>query len=258
MYSKKELQEQIKLLGIKPNDTLLIHSSMKAIGEVEGGAETVLDVFSEYLEDEGLMILPTHTWAQMNDEYNVFNPEIEPSCVGLLTNLFRKRAGVIRSLHPTHSLAAKGKGAKNFTNGEEQFNTPCNRNGCYGKLYDRKAKILLIGCSYNRNTFLHGVEEWNNIEIRIASWQKKLKIVMLDGSTLLRPMHPHNSPGYDVADNYCKMDPIFIEKGIVQKGKFADADCILCDCVGMTDLVTTYLIKDPLIFSDSLPVTIKL
>lgn len=212
---------------------------------------------SDYLEEEGLLILPTHTWAQMKEKCHTFNPETEPSCVGLLTNMFRTREGVIRSLHPTHSLAAKGKDAKSFTDGEEKFDTPCNREGCYGKPYDRQAKILLLGCTHNRNTFLHGVEEWNGIDIRIAPQQKQLNIVMPDGSIMSRPMFPHNSPGYDVADHYEKMDPLFLEKGIVQKGKFGDADCILCDAVGMTDLISKYLKSNPLIFSDDLPITIK-
>ena len=40
---KEELIEQIKNMGIKPSDTVIIHSSMKSIGDVEGGADTVID-----------------------------------------------------------------------------------------------------------------------------------------------------------------------------------------------------------------------
>ena len=36
--TKKELQKQLSDMGLQPTDTLLMHSSMKAIGEVEGGA----------------------------------------------------------------------------------------------------------------------------------------------------------------------------------------------------------------------------
>src|SRR5690625_1191242 len=107
MYSKDDLKQHIKKLGISPTDTLLIHSSMKAVGDVEGGADTVLDAFSELLT-RGLLILPTHTWAQMNVEYNIFDVQNEPSCVGILTEIFRKRPGVLRSWHPTHSVAALG------------------------------------------------------------------------------------------------------------------------------------------------------
>ena len=43
------LQQDLAALGVKPQDTLLMHSSMKAIGPVEGGAEAVLDALTGYL-----------------------------------------------------------------------------------------------------------------------------------------------------------------------------------------------------------------
>lgn len=57
MYSKNDLIDAFIRLGIRREDTLLVHSSMKAIGEVEGRAETVLDAFIEYMEP-GLLIFP--------------------------------------------------------------------------------------------------------------------------------------------------------------------------------------------------------
>jgi aminoglycoside 3-N-acetyltransferase len=104
---KTDLIHHLADMGIKQNDTLLIHSSMKSIGEVENGADEVLDACIEYMEG-GLLVFPTHTWAQMNETYNVFNPLTEPSCIGILTNLFLKRPGVVRSWHPTHSVAVLG------------------------------------------------------------------------------------------------------------------------------------------------------
>ena len=103
-YTKYDLKEQLRSMGLTGNETILIHSSMKAIGEVDGGADTVLDVWMEYFED-GLLLLPTHTWKTVNADNPVYDPSVTPSCVGLLTNMFMKRDGVIRSLHPTHSMA---------------------------------------------------------------------------------------------------------------------------------------------------------
>lgn len=104
-YTKKHLKEQLYQMGLNGTETILIHSSMKAIGDVEGGAETVLDAWMEYFK-EGLLLLPTHTWKTVNESHPVFDSQKEPSCVGVLTNLFMKREGVVRSLHPTHSMAA--------------------------------------------------------------------------------------------------------------------------------------------------------
>ena len=104
-YTKEQLLQQLRDMGIKSTDNLLVHSSMKSLGPVQGGADTVLDALMEAVP-EGLLILPTHTWKQMCAEYSFFDPETEPVCVGILPELFRKRPGVVRSLHPTHSMAA--------------------------------------------------------------------------------------------------------------------------------------------------------
>ena len=111
MYTKSDLMTGLAALNIDPRGTLLVHSSMKAIGPVEGGADTVLDALSEYMKD-GLLVLPTHTWRSVAGEHNVFDVLHEPCCVGILPELFRQRPGVIRSLHPTHSVAALGRDAQ--------------------------------------------------------------------------------------------------------------------------------------------------
>lgn len=256
MYTKKDMIDGLLQLGVNSTDTLMVHSSMKAIGQVEGGADTVLDAFTQYMK-EGLLIFPTHTWEQMNDEYNVFDPKVEPSCVGILTNLFRARPGVDRSLHPTHSVAALGKDSKEYTSGDDQYDTPCARNGCWGKLYDRKAKILFLGCSLKRNTFLHGVEEWKQIPNRLMEKPRQLKVVTYDGKVIDRPLRGHHSTVGDVSQNYDKMLEPFVNLGIAKQGKIGDATSVLCDAVAMADLTTKLLTKNPQLFDDGNPVPIE-
>ena len=45
VYTKEDLKEQLRQMGLKPTDTVLIHSSMKAVGEVEGGAGCLDGIF---------------------------------------------------------------------------------------------------------------------------------------------------------------------------------------------------------------------
>jgi len=251
MYSKQDLLNAIIDIGVKPNDTLLIHSSYHAIGEVEGGADTVLDVFIEYLQDEGLLILPTHSWSNIDKDNPIFDPVAEPSCVGYLTNLFLERPGVIRSLHPTHSVAAIGKDAAEYTSGEEYSSTPAPRTGCWGKLYDRKAKILFLGCTMKRNTYLHSVEEWNEIPDRISKDIVVYKIKMPDGSFHELPSHRHGcTSSMDVSFNYDRVEPTFRKHDAVRYGKIGRANSILGDAVMMADIVTQLLKKNPDLFTD--------
>lgn len=113
MFDKNTLKKDLENMGLTGKETILIHSSMKSIREVYNGAEEVLDCLIEYFK-EGLLLLPTHTWKNVNEENPVYDPDNTASCVGILTNLFLKRDGVIRSLHPTHSMAGIGKDAKDY------------------------------------------------------------------------------------------------------------------------------------------------
>lgn len=56
MYTYHDLVRDLENLKIDPKGTILVHSSMKSIGPVEGGADTVLDALMDYMKD-GLLVL---------------------------------------------------------------------------------------------------------------------------------------------------------------------------------------------------------
>ncbi|NLU41337.1 MAG: AAC(3) family N-acetyltransferase [Firmicutes bacterium] len=253
MYTKEDIKKQLSDIGLRSDDTVFVHSSMKAIGEVDGRADTVLDAFIEYLSD-GLLIFPTHTWRQINEQNNVFDPGTEPACVGILPNLFMRRPGVVRSLHPTHSVAALGRGAQEYVQGEEGWDTPCSRHGCYGKLYDMSAKVLFVGCSLKTNTILHGVEEWNGIPNRLTDTHQLLKIRTPDGRFIDRPLRRHYHPSGDVSHNYDKIEDALLETGIARLGRIGDAKTYVCDARRMVDLVSSFLKRNPDLFLDQAPI----
>lgn len=251
MYTRTELINNMREMGIDPKGTLLIHSSMKSIGRVDGGADTVLDALIEYMKD-GLLVLPTHTWDSIGSKNPVFDAANTASCVGLLTNMFMKRPDVIRSLHPTHSVAALGRDAAEYTSGEENTNTPCSRSGCWGKLYDRGAQILFLGCKLTSNTYLHGVEEWNSIPDTVCDYIEMLTVIAPDGTRHTVPQYRHK---YHASIHFGKMEQIFADNGALRYGKFGDAQCILCDARAMADITSVCLRRDPLIFrGDNIPV----
>jgi len=143
MYTKQDLLNSLSVIGVNSTGTLKVHISYRAIGEVEGRGDTVLDALAEYMKD-GLLVLPSHTWAHTRENNPIMDVLYTPSCVGVLTEIFRKREGVLRSLHPTHSVAALGKGAAEFVAGEEKIGTPGGEGGAYHKLWQQDAQILLL------------------------------------------------------------------------------------------------------------------
>lgn len=250
MHTKASLLEQMKQLGINGSGTLLIHSSLKNIGEIEGGADTVLDAFTEYMK-EGLLVLPTHTWSYINADQPKFYVEESPSCIGILPELFRQRPDVIRSWHPTHSVAALGRDAAEFTKDDHLFDTPCARGSAWGKMLDLKGTIMLVGVDLRRNTFIHGIEEWVDIPGRLTDGHEELYTVLPDGSEVLVPSRRHC--GLSWSEHFWKVDDILVEKGAMYKGMLGDAEVRICDAELLTNVLTDMLQDNPDLFSDNEP-----
>ncbi len=246
MHTYESLKKDIMALGIMPNDKIKIHSSLKSVGEISGGGDTLLDVFCDYLKDNGLLVLPTHTWKNTIDNGFVFEPKRTASNLGVLPNLFLKRENIHRSLHPTHSVAAFGKEAESFVNCTFPPHTPCARDGCYGKLYDIGAKVLLLGVTLTTNTFFHCIEETEQKNSGIMS-KKPLptKIKFETGEIVDCPVH---YAVYWTSVNFDKAMEIVLAEETTKTGKIGDADCILLDCRKIYPIIKEMLDKEPDIF----------
>jgi len=255
MHTKSTLIEELEQLGIDRQGTLLVHSSMKSLGEVEGGADTVLNALSEVMK-EGLLVLPAHTWSYINARNPRFYVEDSATCVGVLTELFRKRPGVIRSWHPTHSVAALGEDAAAFTAGDEQFDTPCARGSVWGKLLDRRATILLVGVDLRRNTFMHGVEEWLDIPGRMTDSREQLVTVLPDGTEIPVPSRRHC--GLSWSEHFWKVEEVLERRGAMFKGRLGDAVVRVCDTVKLEAVLSEMLRSAPQLFSDNEPMDERL
>lgn len=250
IYSRADLLRDLADMGLKPTDKVMVHSSMKAIGQVEGGADTVVDVLMEYFQ-QGLVMVPTHTWKQMSEEYCVFDSETEPACVGIIPNLFRMRQGVYRSLHPTHSIAAYGEGAKEYVQGEENLSTPCNPEGCFGRLRDIGAYILLVGVTHARNTYIHSIEESFEVPERLTEKPTKFQVKLPDGSLKEVQMHRHfNEKEEHISDTFDKFMDGYYELGAARKVTLGDAECILCDARKMFEATRCILEREINCFID--------
>ena len=244
-YTKQSLKQDLAAMGLTGAETILIHSSMKSIGEVEGGADTVLDALMEYFA-QGLLLLPTHTWRFMDGGNTVFDVRNSPCCVGILPELFRQRPGVIRSLHPTHSMAAYGKDAAAYLAGELETSTPCAPGGCYDRLRTVHGKILLLGVTHARNTFIHSVEEVLNVPHRLTDKPLKLTVVDEAGEKHTAYMRRHyNADQPHISEDFVKLEQAYLDCGAAQNTKFGDAKCILCDAEGLFRVTRHVLAPNP-------------
>lgn len=223
MVTKQDIAQLLRQFEIKRDDTVLIHSSMRSTGGVEGGCDAVIDAFCEYLSD-GLFLVPAHTWDRVDADHP-FDVRSTLPCTGALSTVAVGRADGVRSLHPTHSLVAFGKRAHEFVQGEEKATSPGFPGGCWARLYDEDARILLLGVGHDRNTYIHAVDEMMSLPDRLSD-PISLRLYDYAGTEHLIPAYRrHKGCRHDYFVNYKK--PLE-ELGAVTYGKLGNATVYCC------------------------------
>lgn len=161
-FSSTDLQRKLIDLGISSGDTLLVHSSFDAFEGFQGKPTDVIAVLQSVVGELGLVMMPTMTFGGTAVEHarsnQLFDVARTPSRMGLLTELFRRSTGVVRSIHPTHSVAIWGADADAVAAGHHMADTPCGVGTPFDALRKRRGKIVLLGTGMGVLTFYHTLE----------------------------------------------------------------------------------------------------
>lgn len=149
----------LRQLGLSAGDGVIVHSSLKSVGHVAGGAPTVIATLQEVLTPVGTLVLPTFNQGRAfrDGAEGFFDPRTTAVSTGLIAQTFWQLPDVPRSLNPTHAFAAWGRNAERYiryhhrtlTVGPDSPLGLLGREGGYG---------LLLGVDYRANTFHHVVE----------------------------------------------------------------------------------------------------
>ena len=243
MHTKEYLTSQLVEMGLKPTDTVMIHTSLRAVGKTENGADGVIDAFCEVLSD-GLFLVPTHTWNSVHKNQPVFDVNKTVPCIGALPTVAAFRKDGVRSLHATHSVWAHGKNAEEFIRGEELAKTPAPVGGLWDRLADVGAKILLIGVGNNNNTFIHAIDERADVPDRLSENPYQTLLIDRDGKEYIGEMRGHRcSKTNDVSQFFPNFEPALIETGAQSFGKLGDATVRIVDAKKCRDVIMKILSK---------------
>ena len=164
--TRAQLAGDLGAMGLQKGDLLYIHSSLRALGFVEGGAETVIDALLETVGPQGTLVVPTFTLVRGMKETleggtHVFDPQTSPSSVGTITNCFRARPQALRSVHPTHSVAALGPLAEHLTATHLEEGNNFGKGTPFEKILENDGKVVGLGVDFSPITFYHVYEEYN-------------------------------------------------------------------------------------------------
>lgn len=146
IVSKEQLIEDLRKMGLKEGDHVAVVLSLKSVGYLKGGPNEFINALLEVVGPNGTIMMNTFTYlfpiSSIPKDY-VFDRKSTPSYTGLVPETFRKRKDVIRSKHPTCSVAVIGKHAEYLIKGHDENSSAHFLP--YSKLAKINGKYLCIG-----------------------------------------------------------------------------------------------------------------
>ncbi len=175
LITAHRIEHDLMEIGVHRKMTLMVHSSLSAMGWVLGGPAIVVRTLTELIGVDGTLIMPAATpqcahpaswndpnvkrqwWDEIEDQLPIFDMETTPTTLGAIPEAFRTWPATCRSHHPLESICARGSLAREITKTHALAFSE-GSGGPFQKLFDENCWILLLGVGFNRCTALHYAE----------------------------------------------------------------------------------------------------
>jgi len=247
VVTRAMIVEGLHGLGIGPGSIMVVHSSLRSFGRVDGGAETVIAALKEAVTRSGLVVMPTHTLCMIG------RPGAEPFDVhrsvaytGQIPNVFWQQADVLRSLHPTHSDAAWGDRAAalladHLHRGPVGVDSPLHRAAQWGGV------VLQLGVGHGSNTTLHLAEVLAEVPYVQVPYRKEWGDVALmrteDGRVEQVPMVNGERPG--CSSGFVAIEPLLRDRGLQRETMIGSCRARAIPALAMLEVAVELLRRNP-------------
>ena len=202
MHSRDELADDFRRLGIETGDTVMVHASVRAVGEIAGGPDQIHLALKDALTADGTLMmyascpryydevgrgsLTAEEEREILEKLPAFDPLTARSARdnGALVEFLRTYPGSQVNRHVAR-FVVWGKHA-DYLLSHQPWNYAFGLHSPLDRFLQLDGKILLLGCDHDAVTFLHYVEHVARIPgKRIARFQVPVEE---DGRRLWRDM----------------------------------------------------------------------
>jgi aminoglycoside 3-N-acetyltransferase len=227
--------------GVKVGDIVIVHSSMKAVGNTEGSVVTAVKALKTAVGPEGTLLLPVFSNPRPD---GIFNVRRVPSRVGLITDAFRRSEGVRRSLHPTHSVAAWGRRAEELLAGHDKT-SGLGVDSPFHKAAKAGAYVLMMGCDMRTLSLIHVSEAVVRVpylgKVCYPGYDRALTLIDYEGNAHQVPPRdvPTDSAAFLVVQN--ELD----RRGQIRRCRVGSAETMRFDAMTCLNLAIELLRKNP-------------
>lgn len=253
-HTPARLRSDLEALGLGPGRTIMLHASVRAVGPVMGGPDTILRAVLDVLTPAGTVMMyagwedipdTVHELAGQAravhlDQYPAFDPALARAVRenGVLAEFLRTWPGTRRSANPEASMVANGARADWLT-ADHALNYGYGTGSPLEKLTRAGGQVLLLGAPLDTLTLLHHAEY--RARLRNKRVIRYTCPVLHAGSTVWVEIEdfdtgdPHDDYTFDrIARDY------LAERG-ARPGRVGDATCHLFDAADLTDFAVAWL-----------------
>lgn len=199
--TQQSLEDDLDALDLGEAPVVLVHTSLKRIGFVEGGPDAVVGALVASIVERrgGTLALPTFSIdGTMRNTFasgRVFDVRSTPCNLGAIPEAFRKHPGVMRSIHPTHSIAALGPQAEWLVSDHHRVATSFGADTPMVRMLECGGWLMGIGTHLGTVTFYHCVEDLDEhypLDVYSEDSPFTVECVDWEGRSLTRTLPAHS------------------------------------------------------------------
>jgi aminoglycoside 3-N-acetyltransferase len=251
MYSRQELADGFRRLGVCPGDTVMVHASIRAVGAIAGGPDQIHLALKDALTADGTLMMyascPRHydevgrgnlsedEERQLIEKLPAFDPLTARADRdnGALVELLRTYPGSMVNPHVAR-FVVWGKRAGELI-AEQPWDYAFGHASALDRLAGLDGKILLLGCDHDTVTFLHYAEHIVDIpDKRVVRYQVP---IIEAGRRVWRPMAEFDTSEGAHANwpdrFFARLADTYLAQTGNQGGRVGDAECYLFDARGL-------------------------
>jgi len=242
VLEEKIVRGLLEAMEVPRDGLVLIHCAFRGLSRAGFRGEAVVDALAACMES-GTILMPAMSWRAVNPANPVFDEILTPSIVGVLTELFRVRLATHRSLHPTHSVAGRGRLVDALLGTHHLDETPCSARSPWGLLDDYDARVVLLGVEMDSCTLVHHVEETIAPDLYLQPAESRERYICRDRNG--REIEVYTRRTRRLPRNFWQFENILAAEGGIRRYNITGTPCIGFRARDMVRIISETLRRRP-------------
>ena len=234
-YDAPALLRAIRGLGIAPGDAVMLHSAFEPHHGFRGSIDDLINVFLEAVGPTGHLLMVSLPYRTSSLAYlrsgRRFDVRRTPSMMGMVSEMFRRRAGVRRSVHPTHPILVSGPDAERFVAAHPNCRYPCGPGTPFDELVLAGGKLLFFNADFGTITFFHWLEHLVHQHLPFALYTDPpfdVTLIDHDGQPRVVTTHVYTEETIRRRD-FPMFERAMVERGGIRSCRVGNSDLLAVD-----------------------------